>query len=92
MSESALLALHSRLIADTAPPFDSEDRKHIVTTPAGRAWLRDYARYEALYRQINGPRYTGTGDADRMLNAAFGYLLPGDDVQDEKKAENGGSR
>ena len=85
MSESALLALHRRLTTDTSIPFDSADRKHIVTTSAGRAWLKDYARYERLYRQINGPRFTGTGDADRMLNDAFGYLLPADDVQDERR-------
>ena len=83
MSESALLELHRRLTADTAIPFESEDRKHVVVTRAGRAWLRDYARYEALYREINGPRFTGTGDADRMLNAAFGYLLPDEEAEGE---------
>ena len=86
MSESALLALHRRLTADTAIPFESEDRKHVVVTRAGRAWLRDYARYEALYREINGPRFTGTGDADRMLNAAFGCPLSTDDEPGEINA------
>lgn len=71
-----LLALHSRLCLDSSNAFGSSDgRRTIERTPEGDAWLKDYAEYCRLYREINGSRFVGVGPADIALAKAFDLIV-----------------
>jgi hypothetical protein len=72
-----LFLLHLRLTLDTSPALFgvATGRGRIKATKEGRAWLKDYYRYEDLYRSLNQSRFRGSGPADLALNQRFGVAL-----------------
>jgi len=69
--------LHLRLTEDTANPFamlprvSGRARVRIEKTVPGRAWLSDYADYQARYRQLEGQGL----DVAAALHDCFGYVI-----------------
>lgn len=71
-----LLQLHVRLTGDSSNAFETPtaNKNKIVPTEEGRAWLRDYHEYAALYKSLNERKFAGTGPADALLEREFGCI------------------
>ena len=77
--EAELLRLHLRLITDARTAFDSIGENQVRPTPAGRAWLKDHARYRAIWSRLDDAHgFTpGTGRkityVQALLRHHFGF-------------------
>ena len=71
MTPSAhLIALHERLVSDPSNAFSVIGTNRMSATPAGRAWLHDYAAYKDLWRSMERDQL----DPEAILADHFGFV------------------